>query len=140
MPAISPKPTYLKVTQLVWVLGYLVGTTTHVVDLVLGGGEPYAGFPAAVRVFWVSLTVVDPLTVVLLLLRRPLGVVLGAVVILADLAVNWTVFATVDGLTPFGLINQTLFGVVVLATARPLWVWFRGPVGAGAPERGRAGR
>ena len=114
-------PTPLRVIQAVWVLGYLVGTTTHVADLVLGGSEPYAGFPTAVRVFWVSLTVVDPLTAVLLMLRRRLGVVLGVVVILVDLAVNWTVFATFDGLSPFGLINLTLFGAVVLATARPLW-------------------
>lgn len=119
----------LRMVQVVWVLGYLVGTTTHVADLVLGGFEPYAGFPTAVRVFWVSLTVVDPLTAVLLLMRRRLGVVLGVVVILVDLVVNWTVFATFDGLSPVGLINLTLFGVVVLTTARPLWTWFGpGPV------------
>jgi hypothetical protein len=106
------------------VLGYLVGTTTHIADLVLGGDEPYAGFPAVVRVFWVSLTLVDPLTAVLLVLRRRPGIVLGVVVILVDLAVNWTVFATSDGLAPFGLINLTVFGAVVLVTARPLWRWF----------------
>lgn len=34
------------------------------------------------------------------------------------------VFATIEGLAPFGLISQMLFGLVVLATARPLWAWF----------------
>jgi hypothetical protein len=136
----SLKPTHLWIIQVVWVLGYLVGTTTHVADLVVGGSEPYAGFPTAVRVFWVSLTVIDPLTAVLLVLRRRLGVVLGVVVILADLAVNWTVFAMFDGLSPAGLVNLTAFGAVVVATASPLWAWFGGPAGAGGPVRGRSGR
>lgn len=40
------------------------------------------------------------------------------------LAVNWTVFATMEGLTPYGLINLSLFGAIVLATAPSLWAWF----------------
>lgn len=110
-----------QVARLVWILGYLVGTTTHIVDLILGGSGTYEGFPVGVRVFWVSLTVLDPLIVVLLLLRRRAGIVLGAVVILLDIAVNWTVFAAVGGLSPFGAINQTLFAVFVIATTPILW-------------------
>jgi hypothetical protein len=117
-------PTHLRLVQALWVLGYLVGTVTHVGDLVFGGAHPYAGYPAPVRMFWVSLALIDPLTVVLLLMRRRSGVVLGLVVILVELAVSWTVFATVDGLSPLGLINLTLFGIVMVATARPLWRWF----------------
>lgn len=117
----------LRIVRLLWVLGYLVGTTTHVVDLVLGGTEVYAGFPTAVRLFWVSLTVVDPLVIVLLLLRRRAGVVLGVVVIVVDVAVNGTVLATTEGLSPGGIVNQSLFAVFVLVTARPLWAWFGRP-------------
>lgn len=93
--------------QAVWGLGYLAGAATHVADLMLGGAEVYAALPAGVRVFWASLTLVNPLTAVLLLMRRRLGVVLGVVVILVDLAVNWIVFAMAEGLSPFGLINLT---------------------------------
>lgn len=117
----------LQVVRLLWVLGYLVGTATHVVDLALGSREVYAGFPTAVRAFWVSLTVVDPLVVVLLLLRRRAGVVLGVVVIVVDVAVNGTVLAMTEGLSFAGLVNQSLFAVLVLATARPLWAWFGRP-------------
>ena len=108
--------------RVVWVVGYLIGTTTHVVDLVLGGVETYAGFPPGLRLFWVSLTVLDPVIVILLLLRRRLGIVLGVVVILADIAVNWTVYATVGGISVFGVVNQTLFALFILATARTLWI------------------
>ena len=104
--------------------GFLVGTTTHVVDLVLGGLDVYAGQPAGVRAFWVALTVVDPLVVTLLLLRRRAGVVLGVVVMVADVAVNGSVLAaTGDGLA--ALLPQSLFGAFVVLTARPLAAWFR---------------
>ncbi|MFD6133786.1 hypothetical protein, partial [Isoptericola sp. NPDC060257] len=110
--------------RLLWMAGFLVGTTTHVVDLVLGGADVYAGFPAGVRAFWVALTLVDPLVVALLLLRRRAGVVLGVVVMVADVAVNGTVLATTgEGLT--GLVPQSLFGAFVLVTARPLAARFR---------------
>ena len=112
--------------QLVWIAGFLIGTTTHVIDLFAGGASTYEGFPPAVRVFWVSLTVLDPLAVTLLLLRRRAGVVLGLAVILVDIAVNWAVFATIGGLSVFGVVNQTAFAVFLAATASLLWRWMPG--------------
>jgi hypothetical protein len=76
-----------------------------------------------VRLFWVALTVLDPLVVVLIWLRRRAGVVLGAAVMLCDVGVNLTVAALYGGLAPFGLISQVLFGALVLATAP--WLWRR---------------
>ena len=81
------------VILVVWIAGFLVGTASHVLDLVAGGVDTYGGFPIALRAFWLSLTVLDPLTVLLLLLRKRAGIVLGLVVILADIAVNWTVYS-----------------------------------------------
>lgn len=107
-----------------WVAGFGVGACTHVLDLVAGGAQVYAGFPTAVRVFWVSLTVLDPLAVVLVLRRRRAGVALGVAVMVADVAVNWTVHAVVGGGSPRGLVTLTAFGVLVLATAVPLDRWF----------------
>ena len=40
-----------RAVQLVWIAGFLIGTTTHVIDLVTAGASAYEGFPAAVRVF-----------------------------------------------------------------------------------------
>ena len=65
----------------------------------------------------------DPLAVTLLLLRRRAGIVLGLAIILADIAVNWTVFATIGGLSVFGVVNQTAFAVFLVATATLLWRW-----------------
>ena len=112
-----------RVIQVVWVTGYLIGTTTHVVDLIIGGSNTYEAFPLGLRLFWMSLTLLDPLVVVLLMLRRRAGVVLGLAVILADIAVNWTVFFTIGGHSLFGVVNQTAFAIFLVATAGVLWRW-----------------
>jgi hypothetical protein len=105
----------------VWIVGFLVGTTTHILDLIVGGVAAYAGFPIGVRVFWIALTVLDPLTILLLLTRRRAAVVSGLAVIVADVAVNWTVFACLGGLSLFGVLLQTGFGVLLLVSAPVLW-------------------
>jgi hypothetical protein len=111
----------IRVVQFVWIAGFLVGTTTHVADLVLSGADVYTGFHPATRLFWVALTLADPLVVVLIAVRDRAGVVLGVLIMLADVTVNWTVFATTDDFGLPGVLNQSLFCVFVLLTARPLW-------------------
>lgn len=111
--------------QLVWIAGFLIGTTTHVLDLVAGGVDTYGDAPPALRVFWISLTLLDPLAALLLLLKRPTGIALGLTIILSDIAVNWTVFLTISGISLFGVVTQSVFAVFLLATAVPLWRWMR---------------
>lgn len=127
-----------QVVRVLWILGYLIGTTTHIIDLALGGVDVYGEFPLGIRLFWVSLTVLDPLIVVLLLSRRRAGVALGAAVILIDIAVNWTVLVSVGGLSPFGPISQTLFAVFVTATTPILWRSFSNRAGHKSSENARS--
>ena len=124
MIALAASARALRVFQVLWVLGFLVGTTTHTADLILGGVNAYSGFPLGVRLFWVTLTILDPVAAALLLFRRRSGIMLGGAVIIADIAVNWTVFAVVGGLSYFGVISQSLFAALIVVTARPLWRWF----------------
>ena len=124
MIALAASARALRVFQVVWMLGFLVGTTTHTADLIVGGVNACSDFPLGVRLFWVSLTFLDPATAALIIFRRRSGIVLGIAVIVADIAVNWTVFAMVGGLSLFGVISQSLFAVVILVTARSLWRWF----------------
>ena len=124
-----------RVVRLVWIAGFLVGSTTHVLDLVQGGVAVYAGFPDAVRLYWVSLTLLDPMTVVLTALRRRAGVVLGVAIMVSDVAVNATVAATTDGLGLRGLVLQVAFGLVVVTTAPLLWRAARRPGERDVPGR-----
>ena len=136
MIALTASARALRVFQVVWVIGFLVGTTTHAADLIVGGLNTYSAFPLGVRLFWVALTILDPVIAALIIFRRRSGILLGGAVILADIAVNWTVFAVVGGLSAFGNISQSLFAVLIFATARPLWVWF----GQSSAERGTVDR
>ena len=113
-----------RIFQALWIIGYLIGTSTHTADLLLNGTNAYSSFPAPLRLFWILLTVLDPLVVVLILLKKQAGVVLGVIVIVVDIGVNATVYATIGGLSLFGILCQTLFGILILITARPLSVWF----------------
>jgi hypothetical protein len=116
-----------RVIRALWIAGFAVGTVSHVLDLATAGTDVYAGHPLGLRAFWVSLTVLDPLVIALLGLRRPAGVGLGLTVILADIAVNWTVIATTGGIPAWGAVNQTLFAILVLSTAPTLLRWCRPP-------------
>ena len=124
MIALAASARALRVLQVVWVIGFLVGTTTHTADLIVGGVNAYSDFPLGVRLFWVSLTILDPAAAALIIFRRRSGIVLGIAVMVADIAVNWTVFVMVGGLSWFGILSQSLFAVVIFVTARPLWIWF----------------
>ena len=112
----------------VWVAGFSIGTIFHVIELLTQGSDVYGNMPDFVRVFWVSLTIVDPLVVILILLRLRAGIVLGGTVMVADVAVNWTVALSVPGAVGPGLITQPLFLLFVLITAPRLWRSFETPV------------
>lgn len=124
MIALAASARALRVFQVVWVVGFLVGTTTHMADLVVSGSDAYSAFPLGVRVFWATLAVLDPAAAALMALRRRSGIMLGSAVMIADITVNWAVFTTVGGLSFFGVICQSLFAALVFATARSLWMWF----------------
>lgn len=132
----APPHRAARLLRWLWIAGFAVGTTTHVADLVVGGADAYAGFHPALRAFWISLTLWDPLVIVLLLRRRS-GIVLGLIVILADIAVNWSVIAVVGGIPVWGAVDQTAFAVLLLASARPLARWFAHDRPTPGPDRHR---
>lgn len=126
-----------RIARLVWMVGFAVGTVTHVLDLVLGGVEVYAGYPDAVRVYWVALTVLDPLVVVGAARRMGAAVVLGVAVMVSDVTINTWVLVSTGALGIAGLAMQIVFGTFVVATAPMLWrAW--GRVRPGRVEGGRA--
>ncbi len=104
----------------------LYGTAVHVVQLAAAGGTPYPGMPGWLRAYFVSLTLLDPLTAGLLLLRRRSGVVLAVAVLVSDAAANgWANYALdpASGVTP-GRVGQaviTLLALALLAVTPLLW-------------------
>ncbi|MER5794685.1 hypothetical protein [Streptomyces sp. NPDC001980] len=109
-----------------YVIGFLEGTGMHGYLLVTEGLDAYSYAPKLVQLLFHVLLVLDPLVALLILCARPGGPSLAAVVMLADMAGNWTVAGSAvmahptAFLHPTGLLPITLFGIFVLLTALPL--------------------
>ena len=112
----------VKVLLAVYSVGFLVGTYTHARGI-LTHGLLAAPVPPAIGVYWDTLTLVDPLAVVLLWGRPRAGLWLAVAIMASDLAVNtWVYVAGYFGpptarLVPLSLFEQALFGLLLFVTA-----------------------
>ncbi len=73
-----------RITIGVLVAGFAVGTVTHTLHLVTIGWIVFDDAPTWMNVCWTTLTALDLLATVLLILRPPTGLALGAAIILND--------------------------------------------------------
>ena len=117
-------PGWARWVLAVYLAGFADGTAAHARDLARAGFHAYSGFPQVpLRVFFISLVLLDPLVVVLAALVLPAGIWLAAVVIVLDVAANtagnWSRIQRDPAwpFTPAGLLLIIVFGAFVLATA-----------------------
>ena len=118
----------LELIRAVYVVAFTVGTVTHVADIPRWGILPRNQYHLAVNVFWTSITLFDPLAIVLLLRRQRSGILLGGLIMVLDVAVNMAAglheyFGTGRFLM-WGLLTQIPFALFLLATAPSLWSAF----------------
>ena len=102
----------------VLVAGFAIGTVTHTLHLINVGWVVFDAAPTWMNVYWTALTRLDPLAAVLLLYRRPVGLALGAAIILSDVGINSYALYGLD--LPFGFLSlqlQTLFCGFLLGAA-----------------------
>lgn len=117
-------PVWARWVLAVYLIGFTDGTAAHVRDLVRAGLHAYSGFPQVpLRVFFISLVLLDPFAVILIALVRPAGIWLAAVVMVLDVAANaagnWSRIERDSAwpFTPAGLLVISVFAVFVLTTA-----------------------
>ena len=110
---------------------FAYGTVVHLVQLLTGGADPYPSMPTWLAGYFVSLTALDPLTAVLLAVRRRAGLTLGLVVLVTDALANGYANYVVDragGVTP-GRVGQaviTALAVALLLAGSKLRPWLHG--------------
>ena len=112
------RPAIQRTATGVLVADFLIGTTTHTLHLVNVGWIVFDAAPLWMNVYWATLTALDPLAAVLLIFRRPVGLALGAAIIVSDIAINSYALYGLD--LPFGFLSlqlQTLFGGFLLGAA-----------------------
>lgn len=81
-------PRSVRSTALAVVVVLTYGTAVHVVQLVASGFDPYPDLPGWLRIYFIALTVLDPLAAVLLGRRRRSGVFLAVAVLVSNTAAN----------------------------------------------------
>ncbi|WP_299957588.1 hypothetical protein [uncultured Modestobacter sp.] len=102
------------------------GSVVHVVHLMAAGTAVYEGQPGWLRLYFVSLTVFDPVAAVLLARARRSGVVLAVAVLVTDAAANgWAnhVVDTSAGITVGRVGQAVITGLAVAALAWAPAAW-----------------
>jgi hypothetical protein len=92
------------------VVGLLVGTATHVENIVRAGIIPRPDLPLVCNLFWSALVLVDPLVALALLFRPRIGILLLLGLMAVDLTVN-LVFLGVTG----AVVTQMAYAILSLA-------------------------
>jgi hypothetical protein len=101
---------------------FLAGTYTHVAGLLRRGFLAFT-VPLSIGAFWDALTLLDPLTVLLLWWQPKAGIRLGLAIMTMDICVNTHTYLAgylgppVPDMVPLNLCYQALFGVFLFATA-----------------------
>jgi hypothetical protein len=97
----------------------------------------YGGLPLTICFFWTALTFIDPLAVVLLMIRPMLGLALTVAIIVSDVVINSWVGLTYGFDIP-SFLAQALFLIFVMCTVRIAWrSEFRGPASSAAKSMSR---
>ncbi|RKR86152.1 hypothetical protein BDK92_0374 [Micromonospora pisi] len=109
---------------------FAYGTVVHLFQLASGGARPYPDVPTWLAVYFVSLTLFDPLAAGLLAARRAEGLSLGCAVLVTDAVANGYANYVLDpavGVT-VGRIGQaviTVLAVVLVVLTPRLRPWLR---------------
>jgi hypothetical protein len=112
----------LQIIRWVYSIGFLAGTYTHLKSI-LAHGFLATPVPFAIGVYWDTLTLLDPLTVILLWRRPKVGLWLAVAIMGSDISVNTLVYLKgyfgppSAHLVPLSLFEQSLFGLFVFLTA-----------------------
>jgi hypothetical protein len=108
--------------RLTMIGAFSIGTCTHVENGLRAGLVPLPLKPLAFNLFWTSLTLLDPLAAILLVVRPRFGLLLSGAIMAADVSVNALAFRPTGVLRsewPFWL--QVAFAVFVFSAGPYCW-------------------
>lgn len=121
----SEQNTRLKragIIRLIYILCMAGAALNHLNDVISGGILPYTYAPLALNIYWTSLTVIDPLVIILLIFKLWTGIYAVAAVIFTNVPINafaeHVIFKT-GMFTHWQTQSQLAFGIFVLLTIKP---------------------
>ncbi|WP_420606108.1 hypothetical protein [Novosphingopyxis sp.] len=125
----------------VYAICFAIGTFTHAQHIWHYGFLPYRFAPLPTNIFWTALTLIDPLVILLFLLRRRRSALsLALAIMVSDVAVNsYAVFGSGYGEFAPALALQSAFLGFVLGSIGFLWADPPLSVRTAPPPRGSCG-
>ena len=104
--------------RIIFALCLTIGAVSHASILYRHGiGWTYGGRSALTVAFWTSLTLLDPVAALLLLMRPRIGLAATLVIMIADVAHNLVVAGPAD----LRVIDQMVFLTAVLVAIQFVW-------------------
>ncbi len=111
-------PLIIKKLLWIYILGFGIGTITHIIDLINHGTILNESVPLWKNYYWVSLTFFDLLAIVLILRSIEFALVISNLIIISDVLINTNGFT----LNPFDfsdgykIILQLIFCIYIVIT------------------------
>lgn len=113
-----------KTVIVIYIASFAGASYNHVSDMVHGGFFPYQKWtpaPFGFHIYWMALTVLDPLCIFVLIKNVHIGTVMYFILILSDVAIN--VFDSIvyrSGISFFNfrIVCQIVFLLFVILTAK----------------------
>ncbi len=119
------KLNIVRIIFAIYILGFTYGTRNHIVDICNDGLLGYTYVPLPINIYWTSLTVLDPLAIILLLFSPHSGMVLSMFIMATDIAINMSVglyYYFQTGIFTLDRLHlQICFGIFIFVTVPIAW-------------------
>jgi hypothetical protein len=96
-----------------YIIGFLVGFTTHTIDLINGGFLPYNQVPLWKNIYWTSLTVLDLAVCIIMLIKIKWGLIIANLIMISDVLINTRLLTIFSG---YKIGMQIVFCLFVMLT------------------------
>jgi hypothetical protein len=111
-------PNNVKIFLSIYIIGFGIGGTIHLISLIKGGFLPYENVPLWKNIYWTSLTFLDFLVIIMILKSIKPALLISNLIIISDVIINCSGydFSNHYILNDYRIITQIIFGFYILIT------------------------
>jgi hypothetical protein len=124
MSYFSDLPKQLIIFLLIYAFSLSGAFYNHVSDIIKFGFLPYHQVPLWLNIYWTSLTFIEPIAIIAIVLKKNIGIYLCMAIIVSDVIINFfstlVYFGGLRQLFDFRFICQVVFMAFVLSTYKDL--------------------
>lgn len=124
MSYFSDLPKRLTIFLVIYAFSLSGAFYNHVSEIIKFGFLPYHRAPLWLNIYWTSLTFIEPIAIIAIVLKKNIGIYLCMAIIVSDVIINFfstfVYFGGLRQLFDFRFICQVVFMAFVLSTYKDL--------------------